>query len=301
MVNVASQFQSLQHSGTTFCDLWVFSLTCEASRPYFDMMSLWVYEGRLQDPYNEFFVPLGRQDDIHGALPLPPSPKKGQDSRSWNFMKCNSMFFLFFMACAWTPWNPRSFGTECHQVIGIISVPLFDGQLSQCDRVLVGQRIFDAMSRQSALDSSWLLAEAFHFGWKARRISQGLIFFLLPETTGNNRIYFIVCIPICSKFRHVIFASLTLSNAQSASWTDHRALRCAVFLRQFGHPLRSVQGSSAIPCFQPRTYPPCWHLGRVLWISLNWNEIEWSKISEDNNVETTKRGEWNMVLQPHWL
>lgn len=28
----------------------------KASRPYFDMMSLWVYEGRLEDPYNEFFV-----------------------------------------------------------------------------------------------------------------------------------------------------------------------------------------------------------------------------------------------------
>lgn len=28
----------------------------QASRPYFDMVSLWVYEGQLQDPYGEFFV-----------------------------------------------------------------------------------------------------------------------------------------------------------------------------------------------------------------------------------------------------
>jgi len=28
----------------------------QASRPYFDMVSMWVYEGRLQDPYGEFFV-----------------------------------------------------------------------------------------------------------------------------------------------------------------------------------------------------------------------------------------------------
>ena len=28
----------------------------KASRPYFDMMSLWVYEGRLEDPYGEFCV-----------------------------------------------------------------------------------------------------------------------------------------------------------------------------------------------------------------------------------------------------
>lgn len=180
-------------------------------------------------------------------------------------------------------------------------VPVF-GQLSQSPHgVLVGQRIFDAMSRQSALDQQLTFGRSISLWMKGPEDFSGSDFFPLPETTGNNIIYFIVCIPICSKFRHVIFASLTLSNAQSASWTDHRALRYAVFLRQFGHPLRSVQGSSTIPCFQPRTYPPCWHLGRVLWISLNWNEIEWSKMSEDNNVETTKRGEWNMVLRPHWL
>ena len=28
----------------------------QASRPYFDMVSRWVYEGQLQDPYGEFFV-----------------------------------------------------------------------------------------------------------------------------------------------------------------------------------------------------------------------------------------------------
>ncbi|CAE7636837.1 TUBGCP2 [Symbiodinium pilosum] len=28
----------------------------QASRPYFDMVSMWVYEGQLQDPYCEFFV-----------------------------------------------------------------------------------------------------------------------------------------------------------------------------------------------------------------------------------------------------
>ena len=33
-----------------------FNAWVKASRPYFDMMSLWVYEGRLEDPYNEFFV-----------------------------------------------------------------------------------------------------------------------------------------------------------------------------------------------------------------------------------------------------
>ena len=40
------------------CHLRILPGALEASRPYFDMVSLWVYEGQLQDPYGEFFVRL---------------------------------------------------------------------------------------------------------------------------------------------------------------------------------------------------------------------------------------------------
>eukprot|EP00930_Biecheleria_cincta_P084725 TRINITY_DN74174_c0_g1_i1.p1 TRINITY_DN74174_c0_g1~~TRINITY_DN74174_c0_g1_i1.p1 ORF type:complete len:871 (+),score=154.33 TRINITY_DN74174_c0_g1_i1:94-2613(+) len=45
----------VRSSLTTAQDLCEFLLQ-HASRPYFEMVSKWVYEGRLEDPYGEFFV-----------------------------------------------------------------------------------------------------------------------------------------------------------------------------------------------------------------------------------------------------
>jgi len=45
----------VRSSLTSAQDLCEFLLQ-QASRPYFDMISKWIYEGRLDDPYYEFFV-----------------------------------------------------------------------------------------------------------------------------------------------------------------------------------------------------------------------------------------------------
>ena len=40
----------------------------KAARPYFEMVSLWVYEGRLEDPFEEFAV-RQRRDELRKQGP----------------------------------------------------------------------------------------------------------------------------------------------------------------------------------------------------------------------------------------
>ncbi|ORX79680.1 Spc97/Spc98, partial [Anaeromyces robustus] len=62
--DLISKIHNFVNHGDPFVQNFIHNLLCEVSTPFFDMLKKWIYEGELNDQYNEFFVE--EHQDIHG-------------------------------------------------------------------------------------------------------------------------------------------------------------------------------------------------------------------------------------------
>ncbi|ORX56573.1 hypothetical protein BCR36DRAFT_367541 [Piromyces finnis] len=62
--DLISKIHNFVNHGDPFVQNFIHDLLCEVSTPFFDMLKKWIYEGELNDQYNEFFVE--EHQDIHG-------------------------------------------------------------------------------------------------------------------------------------------------------------------------------------------------------------------------------------------
>ena len=52
-----------------------------AAKPYYDMLTDWVYEGKIDDPYNEFLISVNESQQAHNLLDDFNTKYWGQDKR----------------------------------------------------------------------------------------------------------------------------------------------------------------------------------------------------------------------------
>jgi len=62
--DLISKIHNFVNHGDPFVQNFIHNFLCEISTPFFDMLKKWIYEGELNDQYNEFFVE--EHQDIHG-------------------------------------------------------------------------------------------------------------------------------------------------------------------------------------------------------------------------------------------
>ena len=73
---LVSLIHSYTFHGDPFIRQFTSQLLDEVSKPFFHSLSLWIYEGELQDPFDEFFVELNADP----SKPAPSANKGGSDS-----------------------------------------------------------------------------------------------------------------------------------------------------------------------------------------------------------------------------